>query len=219
MEIIMKLNGLKVNFLGDSITEGHGTSDVSRRYDSVLADLAEFDAVHNYGIGGTRIAYNNGASVWPVWDLYFCGRATKMAPDADLIVVFGGTNDYGHGNAPFGNADDTTPDTFRGAVNWLMNFLHTTYPASRIVFMTPMRREGDMIPSPLTGHALADYVDAVIEAGKHHGVPVLDLYRELPIDPNIPEMKSRYVPDGLHPNDEGHKLIAILLYKFLCGLD
>lgn len=214
----MKLDGLKINFLGDSITEGHGTSDVKHRYDSVLADLGELALVRNYGIGGTRIAYHSGASAWPVWDLYFCGRATKMDPDADLVIVFGGTNDYGHGNAPFGTSEDTTPDTFRGAVNWLMNFLREAYPTAKIVFMTPMRRLGDEVPSPETGHALVDYVDAIIDAGTRHGIAVLDLYRELPIDPNIPDMMQKYVPDGLHPNDEGHRLIAILLYDFLTKL-
>ncbi len=215
----MKLNGLKVNFLGDSITEGHGTSDVKHRYDSVLAELAELALTRNYGIGGTRIAYHSGASAWPVWDLYFCGRATKMSPDADLVIVFGGTNDYGHGNAPMGTASDTTPDTFIGAVNWLMTYLKGAYPNARLVFMTPMRREGDTLRPSVSGHLLSDYADAMLDAGKRHGIPVLDLYRELPVDPNIPEMKSAYVPDGLHPNDEGHKLIAILLYKFLCELE
>ena len=214
----MKLDGLKVNFLGDSITEGHGTSDEKHRYDTVLKDLGELAVTRNYGIGGTRIAYHSGASVWPVWDLYFCGRATKMDPDADLVIVFGGTNDYGHGNAPLGTSEDTTPDTFCGAVNWLMKFLREAYPTAKLVFMTPMRRLGDEAPSPLTGHALVDYVDAIIDAGARHSIAVLDLYRELPIDPNIPDMMQRYVPDGLHPNDEGHKLIAILLYEFLAKL-
>ncbi len=214
----MELKNLKVNFLGDSITEGHGTSSAEYRYDTVVSRLGGFAKVRNYGIGGTRIAYNNGASVWPVWDLYFCGRAAKMAPDADLIVVFGGTNDYGHGNASLGEVTDITPDTFRGALNWLMNFLTEAYPTAKIVFMTPMRREWDENPSPLTHHALIDYVDAVIEAGKRHGVPTLDLYRELGLDPNKPEVKEKYVPDGLHPNDAGHALIAEKLYEFLLKL-
>ena len=211
----MELKGLKVNFLGDSITEGHGTSSVKYRYDSVLSELAGFSEVRNYGIGGTRIAYNEGASPWPIWDLYFCGRAPRMAPDADLIVVFGGTNDYGHGNAKMGTPEDKTPDTFCGAVNWLMKFLNEAYPNAKKVFMTPMRREWDEKPSPLTGHTLVEYVDVIIEAAKVHGVDVLDLYRELPIDPNDPEVKKALVPDGLHPNDAAHKIMAELLYKFL----
>ncbi len=211
----MELKGLKVNFLGDSITEGHGTSSQKFRYDTVTGGLAEFAEINNYGIGGTRIAYNNDASAWPVWDLYFCGRADKMKRDADLIVVFGGTNDYGHGNADLGGPEDKTPDTFCGALNWLMWYLKTAFPTAKTVFMTPMRRQGDEIPSPLTHHALLDYVDAVISAGARHGIPVLDLYRTLGLDPNCEDIRAKYVPDGLHPNDAGHELIAKALYEFL----
>lgn len=51
----MELKGLKINFLGDSITEGHGCSDESRRFTSLIA--AQNGAIcRNYGIGGTRIA-------------------------------------------------------------------------------------------------------------------------------------------------------------------
>ncbi len=205
----------KAIFLGDSITEGHGTSSAAHRYDMVLGSRAGFGQIINYGIGGTRIAYNKNASPWPVWDLYFCARATRMETGADLVVVFGGTNDYGHGNAPMGTKADETPDTFCGAVNWLMTYLKQAYPMAKIVFMTPMRREGDENPSPLTGCSLVEYVDAVIEAGERHGISTLDLYRELGIDPNNPEMKAKYVPDGLHPNDAGHAIIAEKLYEFL----
>lgn len=211
----MDLRGIKVNFLGDSITEGLGTSGTEHRFDNVLAGMAGFSVVRNYGIGGTRISYNSSASEIPVWDLYFCARAVRMDLDADLVVVFGGTNDYGHGNAPMGSESDKTPDTFFGALNWLADFLNAAYPDAKKVFMTPMRREGDEIPSPLTGCRLSEYADAVIKAAKMHGMEVLDLYRTLPLDPNDAEIKEKYVPDGLHPNDAGHAIIAEHLHKFL----
>ena len=65
---------------------------------------------------------------------------------------------------------------------------------------------------------LVHYVDIIVEAGKRNGVPVLDLYRNLPINPNIPEDRDRYTIDGLHLNDEGHKLVAKMLGEFLVSL-
>ncbi len=38
-----------------------------------------------------------------------------MDNDADIIIVFGGTNDFGNGDAPFGEMSDRTPYTFYGA--------------------------------------------------------------------------------------------------------
>ncbi len=123
----MDLRNKTVAFLGDSITEGLGASGADARYDSLLARQMSFTA-RNYGIGGTRIAYQHRVSEKPKWDLYFCGRAYCLDPKADLILVFGGTNDYGHGDAPFGTLDDRTPDTFCGGVDFLMQLLKSKYP-------------------------------------------------------------------------------------------
>lgn len=63
-----------------------------------------------------------------------------MKKDADVIVVFGGTNDYGHGDAPLGASTDTEPDTFYGAVNYLMENLELEYPNAKKIYVTPMHR-------------------------------------------------------------------------------
>lgn len=220
----MKLEGLKINFLGDSITEGHSVNDIPQnRYDNVLKELAGLQEVRNYGIGGTRIAHQFRPSAEARWDLNFCGRAEKMNPDADVVVVFGGTNDYGHGDAPFGKLSDRDRGTYCGAVRWLMEFLCRAYPGKPVVFMTPARRLGDLEPSA-SAHRyypslpLKAYVDAMKEIAKDYPVSVLDLYADLGIDPNQPEDRERYTAEGLHFNDAGHRVIARRLYEFLLTL-
>ena len=48
----MNLKGLTVNFLGDSITEGSGVTNIAEyRYDNVLMREYGLAAVNNYGIG------------------------------------------------------------------------------------------------------------------------------------------------------------------------
>ncbi len=72
----MKLEGLTVNFLGDSITEGAGVSNIpENRYDNRLKKAYGLKATNNYGIGGTRIAHQEKPSEKPRYDLCFCGRA------------------------------------------------------------------------------------------------------------------------------------------------
>ena len=221
----MDLQGKIFNFLGDSITEGVGVSNrENNRYDRVVLRKCGLKAANNYGISGTRIAHQTHPSENSSYDLCFCGRASRMAPTADVVVVYGGVNDYIHGDAPFGAEGDTTPATFCGGVECLMSILQRTYPDAVIVFMTPARMRSldfyDTQPSNRPekqpdAKPLAAYVDVIKAAGMRHNIPVLDLYTKLPIDPKIAEEGERYTIDGLHFNDDGHAVLADCLIDFL----
>lgn len=225
----MNITGFRLNFLGDSITEGTGVTDqTNSRYDNRLAKMCRLSAVNNYGIGGTRLAHQIHPSEKPRYDLCFCGRAYNMDKDADMIVVFGGVNDYIHGDAPFGNPGDTTPATYCGAVYFLMRFLRETYGDKPIIFMTPARsflrhEVDDQLPSTHAkklscGKPLLAYAEIIQETAKQFDIPVLDLYHNLGIDPHIPEHYDAYTVDGLHFNDAGHEVIAQLLKDFIEAL-
>lgn len=212
----MNLNGLKINFLGDSITEGHGCSSEEKQFTSLVA--AQTGAVTRcYGIGGTRIARQLKPSEWPRHDLDFPSRVAEMDPDADLIVVFGGTNDFGHGDAPFGDFSDRTVDTFCGALHVLYTSLLEKYPEAAIMVMTPLHRATEAIPN-MHGKVLKDYVDMIRRAAEYYSLPVLDLYAVSGIQPAVPVMKEKYMPDGLHPNDAGHVILTNKIVRFIESL-
>ena len=219
----MILKGKKINFLGDSITEGVGTSGPGKIYHAVLAKEYELKSAENYGISGTRFAEQKNSSENKLFDENFCSRTAKMDPDADAVVVFGGTNDFGHGDAPFGCFSDRTAKTFRGACHVLMGSLLKLYPGKPVVIITPLHRlnednlrgdgfkEAESVP-------LKAYVDAIRETAEYYSLPVLDLYASSGIQPNIPKVKELLCPDGLHPNDAGHAIIAERLANFLRNL-
>ena len=212
----MNLNGLKINFLGDSITEGHGCSSEATRFTSRIA--AEYGAItRNYGIGGTRIAPQAQVSAEPRWDLDFIGRVPGMNAEADLIVVFGGTNDFGHGEAPFGDFSDRTADTFCGALHALYTALLEKYPETTIMVMTPLHRDFEDNPN-MHGKVLHDYVDTIRRTAEYYGLPVLDLFAVSGIQPAVPVMKEKFMPDGLHPNDAGHVILTNKIVKFIESL-
>ena len=210
-------------FLGDSITAGAGVKDIEKnRFDNVLKKIAELGEIYNYGISGTRIAPQIiFGEAGPVDLGDFCKRSKEMNKEADIIIVFGGTNDYGHGNEPFGEESDRSTDTYCGAVHSLMKYLREEYPDSVIVFMTPMHRSNDTNPSAdgrkaiNPGKPLEAYVNVICEAAPLYNINVLDLFRTLPLNPNDEAIKQLYVPDGLHPNDLGHHIIAELMYSYL----
>lgn len=224
----MELQGKIINFLGDSITEGVGVSDkANNRYDNVLMRTCGLKAVYNYGIGGTRIAHQHVPSEEPCRDLCFCGRAYRLNPEADIFVVFGGINDYIHGDAPVGQMGDTTPATFCGAVSFLMNLLRTKYAGKTVVFITPAHcffkglSDAEVSPRPMKAPdamPVLGYVNIIKETAKLFDIPVLDLYHNLGIDPNREEDYKKYTTDGLHFNDAGHAIIAEKLKAFLESL-
>lgn len=217
----MELKGAKINFLGDSITEGVGLSDNNRHFFDILKERTGLAAARNYGISGTRIARQQKPTLDnPRFDLYFSSRVPEMDPDADAVVVFGGTNDFGHGDAPIGSPEDRTVDTFYGAMHVLINTLLEHYPHAEIVFMTPLHRMDEvctMAPSDLYGD-LIDYVNIIREVTAGYGIPVLDLYASSGICPSVEISRETFCPDGLHPNEAGHERIAGRLEAFLKAL-
>lgn len=214
----MELKGLKALFLGDSITCGHGTSDRSKVFWRVLGDRTGLE-VKGYGVGGSRYA-RQAPSVPPQpFDEDFCARARRMDKDADIICVFGGTNDFGHGVAPIGMRTDTDPSTFYGALNDLYSYLIDTYPHAFIFVMTPLHRSHEEEASFNTKNPnslpLSDYVRMIREIAERHSIPVLDLFRDSGIYPIVRKVRDAYMPDGLHPNDLGHYKLAGLIEQFL----
>lgn len=219
----MEITDKKIAFLGDSITEGVGVSDPAHIYWRRIADRTGARS-YGYGIGGTRIAPQHTPSEQPAWDRYFGSRVADMIPDADIVVVFGGTNDFGHGDAALGDPRAPQPDTFCGALHQLLRDLIERYPAAQLVVMTPLHRLTEDRNAPYNErgirneHTLEDYVDAIATVAAYYGIPVLDLFRTSGLQPAVPAVMARYMPDGLHPNDEGHARIAERLIGFLAAL-
>ena len=211
----MELKNKKINFLGDSITEGVGASCRENIYLNVMARECELAAARNYGISCTRIARQDGEGFY---GNPFCDRYMKMDDDADIIVIFGGVNDFLHGRAPFGAFDDRTKDTYYGAWHVLLRGLLEKYPDGQIVVMTPLHRTEENVPSPGNGRPLKDYVAAAKEVAEFYSVPVLDLFAESGIQPEVSVIKEKYCPDGLHPSDAGNRRIAERLAGFLKSL-
>lgn len=213
----MELKGTKINFLGDSITEGAGTSSHDKMFTMLIE--REYGAIcQNYGIGGTRIARQKTPTE-EKWDRDFISRVPEMDNDADIVVVFGGTNDFGHGDAPLGTMDDRTPYTFYGALHCLYTALTEKYPDVPVVILTPLHRlnedspKGDNKPAPVG--TLKEYVNIIREVAEYYSFPVLDLYKESGLQPKVPVIQQKYIPDGLHPNDVGNEILAHKIARFL----
>ena len=216
----MKLKGMTINFLGDSITQGVGVSEDSKRYFELIKNEYGLAAVNGYGISGTRLARQAVPSNEPSFDRFFASRVDEMKEDADAVVVFGGTNDFGHGDAPLGEFSDRTPDTFYGACHDLYTRLIEKYPGKPIVIMTPLHRaeEDEARVKHGVSVTLKTYVDIIREVAEYYSLPVCDMFKASGLQPRVPVIAEKFVPDGLHPNDAGHEIIAARLGAFLANL-
>lgn len=218
----MELKGKKINFLGDSITEGCGTSGIEFGFPWLLKQRLGLAEARNYGIGGTRIAAQL-ACAGSGEDRNYCGRALELDPDADVVVVFGGTNDYGHGDAPLGGPEDRTENTFWGACHVLFARLQERFPKAAIVVLTPLHRtneeneRGDS-SKPVPSGTLETYVEILRAVVRRFDLPMLDLFEKSAVDTRIPGVVEKYIPDGLHPNDAGHVVLADEIEAFLRNL-
>jgi lysophospholipase L1-like esterase len=217
----MELKGKKIVFLGDSITEGYGTSGIEHHFVTLIGQMGECE-VKNYGIGGTRFARQIMADT-EANDGAYCIRVEELDDDADVVIVFGGTNDFGHGNAPLGTFEDRSLFTFYGGCHHLMTRLHERFPGKQIVILTPLHRcnednpKGDGNKDCNVG-TLKTYVEIIREMAEYYSLPVLDLYAVSGIQPKVDAIREKLCPDGLHPNDAGHRILAEKIFNFLKSL-
>ena len=199
--------GKTINFIGDSITYGAYTpvgggshQRAEKRYCEVACEILGATC-RNYGASGTSISSTTYQSPTAA----FSRRYATMANDADMVVVVGGTNDYGT-NVVLGTIADTEDVSFYGALNVLCNGLLEKYPGKRIVFITPFHRANEGANS--AGATLAQYRQAIFDVARDvYGFAVLDGWA-VGLSPKNAAIKAQYIVDGLHPNPPGHELIG-----------
>lgn len=207
-----------INFLGDSITEGYGASSLEKRYSTVTCSILDAKE-NNYGIAGTRIAPQYSVSENPRYDLDFISRVDRMTDDCDTVVIFGGTNDFGHGDAPFGKKNDTSDKTFCGAVYTLFNMIKNKFPNKLVVVILPLHRSEENNKQKtlkVSGKTkiLSKYRKQIERMAKKFNFNLLDLWNDDRLNPHLEAGKNNFT-DMLHPSDSGHKILAERLAEYI----
>lgn len=122
-----------------------------------------------------------------------------------------------------------TSETYRGRINIALSDLKKKFPTRQIVLLTPIHRafaefgQNNLQPDETytndCGEYISSYVNAVKEAGNVWAVPVLDLNATCGLFPLFQEYTQYFNnprTDRLHPNDAGHRRMALtLLYQLM----
>lgn len=135
-------------------------------------------------------------------------RITKTIPtDVDLVVVMGGTNDFG--NTELGDLSYPYDDnTFKGSVALTVERIQAHVPDAIIVLVSPVSGrvgeddEGNTIPA-IGGNGLTteDYAKAIEEVAHYLSIPFIDVYGKCGINHLN---RDKYLSDIVHPNNDGY---------------
>ncbi|MBP3348077.1 MAG: SGNH/GDSL hydrolase family protein [Clostridia bacterium] len=179
---------LRIAYFGGSVTEGAGSSNASLYSYRALttkwfkesypdADITEIYAA----IGGT------GTSL----GMYRC-KKDVMDHKPDLVFVEFALNDYGD---VFANVAPQTESIIRT--------MHAIDPTVDIVFLFST---GDMIIEYYSNSIAYESRDAQRRVAQYYGLPYIDMgdYMLAKILQDAEKPLSHYIPDGLHPCDEGY---------------
>ena len=202
-KIFEENNKILINFLGDSITEGlkWQKKEIFCFYLSKWLNIR----VNNQGYHATRIARQDDD------DKDFNYRLKDLDEKANFTFIFGGTNDYGMGQAEIGDINSDSYYTFYGAVKNLVRDLLKKFTNDKICFILPLSRfDEDKI---ITHAPLSKYREIIKEICNLNHIDYLDLCKELPIPSS--DGKTEFFKDGLHPNKQAHKIIARNIIKYL----
>lgn len=194
--------------LGDSITEGYGsTNNAHRGWTDRLAErLAALPgkkrwAVLNAGIGGNRLlTYGAGPNALARFD-----RDVLSVPGVRTVILLEGINDIGRSFSPRNPSDTITADALIAADKQIIERAHERGIRVIGATLTPYKGAGYASEQgEAVRQALNDWIrnsgafDDVIDFASS----VADKADPLAIDPRFND------GDRLHPNDAGYKAMA-----------
>ena len=194
----------KLVIAGDSITAAEGVP-ADHGFPSILGRIG----------GDSLQVVQQGRSGWATTTYLRKMEETlsKIPENSDWILLQLGANDL----RVHGHSDDTVTATARNIVKILRQFQRKA-PKARLVLVSPPT----MVPSELDARLrkagfndqsspwLAKLGEAYANAAKENGWGYIDLHDTL---------ATGHTLDGAHPNDRGHRRIAITLWQQLNQLN
>ena len=181
----------KIFFGGDSISVGSGASSGERRYTTVLTGMLNAGGVKytelNYGISGSALV----DQFWPAPNCsgypYILEKAIAQKPD--VFVMQHGTND---------NALGHSLGRFLWTYRHTIGTLKEKVPGITIVCMT-ICPSWDTLSS--TDEWLNQANAGIQEIAAMENTLLAQTYFKL-------QYRKDIFPDGIHPDDEGHRIMA-----------
>lgn len=139
--------------------------------------------------------------------------------NVEILLIEHGINDYNSGIPIYSDHNPYDLYTFTGALRYSITLLQEKYPKLRIILVTPTyswyRKAHMTCEQWNSGYGyLEDYVEAEIRLAKELGIEVIDNYHDFYPHERWEDWEL-YTVDGIHPNEDGRRLIAQRLAEYL----
>lgn len=224
------LTGKKVLIIGDSISADYYGNyskwvTVLKNAGFLPADT-ENDSIHATGF----VARYTGEDASAQNSFLDRLRAVSSPASYDLVLVFGGINDY-ISNVAMGSSGGDATTYFKPAVDAFFDYLVKNFTGARLAVLTPLRSyhtgKNTAGGSTATGHYQTDYAAYIRTVAEQYCLPVLDLTSSSGFCPFVEAFRQAWTlvpngytaPDGVHPNaDCQAQLLAPQIKGFLTGL-
>lgn len=205
----------KITILGDSLTVGYGSS--TNGY------IANIESVGNVEI---KVLGQSGSKISEIANdeiPSFVDRVPLIDINSDLVIIFGGTNDYWHKKTVIGRFDSTLNSDFLGALNFISEYLLKNIPNAKICFISPFRSyyAGESSDTDFGEGTLLDFCSAIQYVANKYNFSFINLYEDFELNTALSEYRQVYARsdyDGIHLNDAGYDMLGQFLLSRLSDL-
>lgn len=190
--------------IGDSISDTALLPQT--KYMTVLGNKFNNLTINNVGKDGSH--FTNKTTGYST----FATLLGKLpSSDPSVITIFGGVNDYIQ-SCTIGDISSTDTSNFYGALNDFVTTLNNKYTNAKKLFIIPLNMRAGVFSTNSNGtnslgNTLQQYRDAIIAVCKANNIEYIDLHEDAELQPDL------ISSDGLHPTQDGHKLLASKLSK------
>lgn len=189
-------SGFKWYVLGDSLTDPAGGVHTSKFYYEYIQEKTGIQVIVD-GLGGT--GYHAGVST----NRRFADRVTNIPADVDIVTIFGSGNDVK--NATF--------DEYKAGMAAAMGYFFNNRPGLPVIIVPPS-------PWATYGKRSEEwktYCDTIESVALNYSLRYLgEMWTAPPFDPHSTADRAAFFtkcPDGVHPDENGHRLLASYFYE------